>query len=413
MSGIRLLPVMMLAAAASSAVEPPADPPGEYDPGLTSFGGFVLPPRGRLSLWDRRIRLHPQAYAGGGYDSNVYAVKQPTADTFLVGGAGLQATLEPFGTETAHVDAVYRAKRYLNETSEGTYGGNVAGDWRHQGQELAYGAHASAGRADDPLLFTGESLVRQDLFASGDIAFSGRRTSASVSGWAAQRDWREASRYFDEHERDGRAVGAEVAIGRELGSGLRCEGRFGSVARRYPADSRFNDSLGFSARAGGRLATGAASALFADAGIEQRRYEDYFAGDPSYDDRTVLVPIGRAGWSWEPEPLSLLSIEVAAQGDDSVFSNYAFERDVALAGQYRLSWWSYAIGRIRASRYEEAGEIGDALRRHDRVQATAVLGTMPGPGLGISLTATCEARQSRLAEDAARFILLTELVLVY
>lgn len=328
-------------------------------------------PGGNLAYLDDRLVVHPKALLGAGADSNVRASPSGDGDVFGVAIAGVDARLQLTARDRVRLDGELVSQRYLREGDARVLGGGANAVATHVAELWRLDVSAGARRIDEPVVLTAEPVTRDEADAGVRLLLAGRVTSATLTVAADTVDWREGSRSFDAEERDARGARAALGAQREFGRAAAIRVDAALDRREYPHPGRYQDSTGWQAGIGGRLATGRRSGASAGVGWIRRVYADDFAGDPAYDDAVVSAPSGQVGWSWEWEKRSFVTVGLTRTLYDGVDANATHVTEGQAKLRVRLAWESSVEFGLR---HRWLSDSGTAAGRSDHRRTITDLG---------------------------------------
>ncbi len=277
-----------------------------------------------------RLELHPRVGVGGRYDSNVEAVNDNPKDELaaigLVGG-GLSFAWSEVTTLTAdgEVRMVVTDRPEQRWRNQGAF--NLGAQRRTPDGNLA--ARVAYGRSDEPDEQTGERL----LVDTWNAALTGDHTGHihRLSGGLLfdRSDYLDASREFDEDDRDANTYSVTAGYGLRLESGDELSLRAIADLRQYDhARASNQDSTGTHVLIGWNRQVSETVGLSIEAGVEYRRYE---STDTAVAE-DVLSPTWLVNGSTVTANESTWSLTLSGGVEDTISGN------PALGSRANLGW---------------------------------------------------------------------------
>ena len=363
-------------------------PSAESD--IVAVDGLRLRPGGNLGSADERLRWHPKAALSGLWDSNPGQNPEARSDQALRWLAGADLCWDV--GEAARVDGSVQ----VSSTDYRTFdqGDFTAGSLRlavtGQGEVWRPSLRVSALRADDPLVETGRSVIRNEYDAEAALKRTGERTTIGVGLVWYEVDYERAT-YAD--RRDRRRQEARLLAERATGDRLILEALLQGFAVVYRSDvGPYQDAVGLAATAGVRLRPRERLVLTLHLGAELRQHGDDFAGDPAYADQRVVAPVGEALAAWEVGEGGRLRLRVAQNLVEGSTANTASISIAGAGGDLTL-----AAGQFLRADATWTGRRDDGAPAAAEVASTSTLefrlGGVQPLGRGLSLTAELALRQ--------------------
>jgi hypothetical protein len=309
----------------------------DIDDRTVTVGGFPIEPMADLSYLDHRVELHPKALLGVGWNSNIFATdRNPDADGFYRVVAGLETRWHVTPRDRAFVDGEIDSQQYFSENQVDLVGGLGRLGWVHLGEVSTLGVHAGWERTNEPQEQTGEQISFDRSQADVELDRRGLTSHAVVGVGVDRTDYRQDSAFFGDDQRDAWRWNGRGRIGRAYATDSEryVRVRFGQTL--YDHEDRFQSSVVGVLAVGVEHLVATRTVLFADLGVDARRYDDDFLHDPAYDDQQTLYPIGSAGVRWSPEALTSLQAKLVADVYDSVSANAAWYGGLDVDGRLRL-----------------------------------------------------------------------------
>lgn len=404
------------AAIAAAAGLPGAEGDVDDAPGTVTVGGFRLRPMGNLRFHEGRTELHPKAMAGIGYDSNVFAVERDeTEDEFAELIAGAEGRYLGFERALITWDVELVGRTYDDVGSRDLLGGHAAARWeRDATPEVDWSAEARYERVDDPLIDTGAQVERSRLDVDGAWTRTGLANRLELAAGYTMIEHHEGGRTFGAEERDSNEGRLWLTYGRRRAEHSELLAEATLAARAYEEEDPYQDFVAASFEAGWRGIVGTRVRIHALAGVAARVHDDDFAGDPAFDDETVVAPIGSLLVRWPYEAGSHLEFHGEHRLDDATSANAALVASGAARLRHRL--------RDRFALLAEAGLLhlrfsGSAAGAEDEERTTVRLGGgleyFLRDGVGLRGTVTWDDSESETAQDYRRLIARLQLGIVY
>jgi len=403
------LPITALAAMVAAAEEEPPvlSVPGGGEPLIR---GFRHEPRANLVYLDQRVELHPKAMVGARRNDNIDAVREARGATSLFAGVGLDGRWRP--TTADRIDASVEAlsERFPQDHRRDVDGGRVAAIAIHEALEWGASLGGGASRRLAQSETTGATLGLDQADATAAATVRGRISEASLALRVAGEEWRTPGPGYVEAERDLFTTGAEARATYRFGERSEARARLAGERRDYPDTGRFNDSISGIAAVGGSLATGTRSWFSGEAGLWARRHDDDFAGDPTYDDRQTLAPVGELAWTWDWESGSRFQTRASSQRYDGYRSNTTADHAVMASVMVRLGRDTDLTGRGELHRLVDSGAPADeAERTADETRLLGVLRHGFSRGIEARLRVDHVDRRSSADDDFERWIVTVAL----
>jgi hypothetical protein len=374
-------------------------------------------PRANLTADDGTLRLHPKALLGVGYNSNIFAeADDENDDIYLRGLAGLQADWRLNPHNALALNGEIEALKYLDsDNDEGDLvGGLLTGDWFWQEANNQAQVHAGYARFDDPLIQTGEQILRQNIDGYLNLDLRGATFRTIIKAGATALDYLEDGVSFDEESRDNTVYRATARLGVNTARDTYYYALVGVDRWDYWENIQYNDSNGLTVGLGTQVRIGDRSTLTAEGGATYRLYEDDFAGIDDYDDEQVLAPYLSIAARWPWETGSRVGLNVFSRLDESLTANAAWIYGAALDGRYRLLARSALFGSLGGYHSEDSGEgPGIPNEERDTVEAVAGVEHEVTKGLVGRLRLTWTDSDAEISNDFTRYIVAFDLAAAF
>jgi hypothetical protein len=374
-------------------------------------------PRANLTADDGTLRLHPKALLGVGYNSNIFAETNNEKDDFYVRGlAGLQADWRLNAHNSVDLNGEFEGLQYSDKDNKdgNMVGGLLTADYRWNEANNNALIHAGYARFDDPLIQTGEQILRQTINGAGTVDLRGATVRTIITAGATATDYLEDGSNFSEKSRDNTIYQAMGRVGFNTARDTYYYALLGIDRWDYWDNVQYNDSNGVTAGLGTKLRIGERSTLLAEGGATYRVYEADFGNNSAYDDKKVLAPYLniKAEWPWESG--SSVGLDVFSRIDESLTANAAWIYGAVLDGRYRLLARSALFGSIGGYRSEDSGQ-GQGLTNDSRDTIEAVAGVEHEitKGLVGRLRATYTDSTADVSNDFTRYIIAVDLAAAF
>jgi hypothetical protein len=336
---------------------------------------IAVQPMANLTARDGTVTVHPKALLGVGYNSNIFTeTDDEEGDVFIRGLAGMVVDWRLNPHSSLAFNGELEALNYVDsDNDEGNlFGGLLTGDyrWREQNRDLRI--HAGYARFDDPLIQTGEQILRQSYDGSATLALSGSEMRTVLELGAGAVDYLEDGIGFSDTSRDNTTYRLTGRVGRTTARDTFYYVMLGVDRSDYWDNIQYNDSNGITAGLGAQVRLGERSTLTAEAGATYRVYEDNFGGIAAYDDEQVLAPYISVAARWPWESGSHVGLNLFSRIDESITANAAWVYGAAVDGRYRLLARSGLFGSLAAYHSEDSGDSAAIVNEtRDTFEATA------------------------------------------
>ena len=315
-------------------------------------------PMGNFNAVDGTVVLHPKVLLGVGYNDNIFATDtNEKDDVYGRGLAGLTADWRLNPHSSLAFNGEFEGLHYSeSENEKGNMVGGLADldyKWREAKNEgILHGGYA---RYDDPLVETGEQILRENIVGSGALTMQGAemRTVANASITAI--DYLEDGNGFTSDSRDNTVYSAFGRVGITTARDTFYYGLVGIDRVDYWETTQFNNSWGVTAGVGSQVRLGERSSLTAEGGVTYRVYDDNFNKNVSYDDETVLAPYINITAKWPWESGSHVGLNVFSRLDESLTANAAWASGGGIDGRYRLLARSALFASVSYYHSEDSG----------------------------------------------------------
>ena len=374
-------------------------------------------PRANLTADDGTLRLHPKAMLGVGYNSNIFAEAQDEKDDFYVRGlAGLQADWRLNAHNSLALNGEFEGLQYSDDDNKdgNMVGGLLTADYRWNEANNNAVVHAGYARFDDPLIQTGEQILRQTIDGSGMVDLRGANLRTIIKASVTATDYLEDGSGFSEESRDSTVYQVLGRLGLNTARDTYYYALLGVDRWDYWDNVQYNDSNGILAGLGTKLRMGDRATLLAEGGATYRIYEEDFGNNAAYDDKQVLAPYLniQALWPWESG--SSVGLNAFSRLDESLTANAAWVYGAVLDGRYRLLARSALFGSLGGYHSEDSGQ-GQGLANDSRDTLEAVAGVEHEitKGLVGRLRATYTDSTADVSNDFTRYIVAVDLAAAF
>jgi hypothetical protein len=274
--------------------------------------------------------------------------------------------------------------------------------------------HGGYARFDDPLIQSGETILRQNIDGSLSVALQGATVRTVLDGQIIATDYLEDGIDFSDESRDSTLYRASGRFGWTSARETFYYGLLSVDFNDYWENIQYNDSTGITAGVGAQVRLGERSVLTAEGGMTYRMYEDNYAGVSAYDDEEVLAPYASVAARWPWESGSHVGLRLFSRVDESLTSNAAWIYGLQLDGRYRLLAHSALIGAVAGYHSEDSGE-GPGIPAEERDTLEAMVGVEHEITKGFvgRLKGTYTDSSAELSNDFTRYIVALDLAVAY
>ncbi len=308
---IRIVPAILLVASAVHSGE--AEAP-------VQVRDFNIQPMGNLAYANGTLTVHPKAMLTVGSDSNIYATEKNVKDDQYVGGlVGVEARYAASEALTAALDLQLRADHYFNEDDRDMVGGTGALNVDWKGEVATAGVALDYARFDDPLVQTGEKVLRENLDGVGYAGWQGPSYNGRLGLGGRSVQYLEDVGGFEADQRSYTGALADLRVGMLGGEETETYGTVKYSSWAYEDNTLLNDGSQVSATVGWRTTLGGRTKLVLEGGVDMRSYDK--ESGPGADDKDVVLPVATVLLAWPWSERSELSGRLYAQADNSLTSN--------------------------------------------------------------------------------------------
>lgn len=375
-------------------------------------------PRANLTADDGTLRLHPKAMLGVGYNSNIFAEAENEKDDIFVRGlAGLQADWRLNPHNSLALNGELEGLQYFDSDYEdgNLVGGLLTGDYRWREANNDVLVHVGYARFDDPLIQTGEQILRQDIDGLAVVTLQGATLRTVIDGGATALDYLEDGSGFTEESRDNTVYHVTGRMGVTTARETFYYGLVGIDYIDYWDNIQYNDSNGITAGVGAQVRLGERSTLTAEGGVTYRVYEDDFGGFDANDDKTVYAPYLSIAARWPWESGSQVGLNIFSRIDESLTANAAWVYGASLDGRYRLLAKSALFGSAGFYHSEDSGDGPStfAVEERDTLEAAGGIEHAITKGLVGRLKVTWTDSDAEVSNDFTRYIVGFDLAVAF
>jgi hypothetical protein len=403
---VALLTALAVALPAAHAAE------GAAEPQPVQVKDFSVRPMANLAYADNKLVVHPKVLVGIGYDSNVYAeTTDENSGMFVHGLAGVVLDYRLNPHQSLAFDGEFETVTYLkNENDDADLvGGRAAADYRWEEARNNADLHLGYARFNDPLIQTGEQVLRQtvDGHIGGEFTSSVVRSVVQVG--IVSTDYLEDATYFTESSRDNNQFDATLRIGYSEARDTFYYALLGYQRVAYDEDTQFNSSNGVTGGLGLQVRLGERSRLTAEAGATYRVYDNNYAGNTAWDDEKVLAPYLNVAAVWPWEEGSHVGVRLFSRLDESITANAAWVYGGILDGRLRMAQHTGLFASVGVYQTKDSGS-GSGIQVEERTTTEGQAGIEHELRRGVVVRAkgTYTDSDSKTANDFTRTILALE-----
>ena len=352
----------------------------EQDAQPVQVKDFYVKPMANLNFRNGTITLDPKVLVGIGYDSNIFSVPSgvsKNSDGFYVGMVGLTLRDRLNDHNRLVIDGEFETDRYFDSSKNNQgdlTGGHARADyyWTNKQADEIH-AEGEYQKFRDPLVETGETILRQTADASLYGTWNGPKSRVVVGGSFLRTDYLEDSAFFVASARSNDYYEGDIRVGYVPARESFYYVMASVLATKYDHNTQFNNSGGFIAALGAQKLLATRTSLLIEAGVEHKTYTNDFNASPQYNDKSVSAPYGNLFLNWKYEEGSNVGIRGFSELNDSLTANSAwiYGGDIetrrrltaraALFGSataYHSKDDGHAVGVAVEARTTEVGELG-------------------------------------------------------
>jgi hypothetical protein len=378
----------------------------------------AVTPRANLTFDNGTLRLNPKAMLGGGFNSNVFAERdgQENDDSFIHGLIGLEADWRLNPHNSFQLNGELETVTYTDsDNDEGDLvGGLLAADYRWHEANNDLRLHAGYARFDDPLIQTGEQILRQNIDGHARLTLQGATVRTVVEFGATALDYLEDGIGFTQETRDNTVYRLVGRMGVTTARDTYYYALVGVDLFDYWENTVYNDSNGVTAGLGAQVRLGERSTLTAEAGATMRMYDDNFLAQTAYDDEDYLAPYLSIAARWPWESGSQVGLNAFSRIDESLTANAAWVYGAQLDGRYRLLADAGLFGALGFYHSEDSGQgVGIELEERDTLEVSGGLDYTITRGLVGRLKGTYTDSEATISNDFTRYIIAVDLAAAF
>lgn len=390
---------------------------GGAEPQPVQVKDFSVRPMANLAYSDDSLVLHPKVLVGVGYDSNVYTeTTNENSGSFVEGMVGVVVDYRLNGHQSVVIDGEFETKNYLKkENDDGDLlGGRAAFDYRWQEEQNNAGLHLGYDRFDDPLIQTGEQILRQAIDGNVTAAFSTSVVRTVVKVGAVATDYLEDASFFTKDSRDNNDITATVRVGYSEARDTFYYALLGYERISYDEDIQFNSSNSATGGLGLQVRLGERSTLTAEGGVTYRVYDHNFANNTAWDDEKVLAPYLNLAVRWPWEEGSHVGARLFSRLDESVTANAAWVYGGIFEGRLRMAQHTGLFGSVGAYQSKDSGS-GSGLQAEERttVEGQAGIEHELRRGVVVRAKGVYTDSDSKTSNDFSRSVLTLEVAAAF
>jgi len=334
----------------------------EQDAPPVQVKDLTIKPMANLSFRNGTITVDPKVLVGIGYDSNIFSVPSggtKNSDGFYVGLVGLTLRDRLNDHNRVVVDGEFETDRYFDSSKNNTgdlTGGHARADyfWTDNKADEIH-AEGEYQKYRDPLVETGETILRQTANASLYGTWQGPKSRVVVGGSFLRTDYLQDSAFFIASARSNDYYEGDIRVGYAPAKESFYYVMATALATKYDHNTEFNNSGGFIAALGVQKLLATRTSLLIEAGVEHKTYTNDFNADPEYNDKSVSAPYGNLFLNWKWEEGSNVGIRGFSTLQDSLTANSAWIYGGDLEARYRLAARASLFGSITAYHSKDDG----------------------------------------------------------
>ncbi len=401
---VAVLTALAFAIPASFAAEGAAEPVPVKD--------FSVRPMGNLAYDDKRLVLHPKVLVGVGYDSNVYTeATNENSGSFVHGLVGVLLDYRLNQHQSIALNGEFETKNYLKKENDKAdlVGGSGAFDYRWQEERNNAGLHLGYDRFNDPLIQTGEQVLRQSIDGNISGTFSTSVVRSVIKVGVVRTDYLEDAGFFTKDSRDNNAIDATLRIGYSEARDTFYYALVGYQRIQYDENTQFNSSNSATGGLGLQVRLGDRSTLTAEGGLTYRVYDNNFSANTAYDDKKVLAPYVNVAIKWPWEEGSHVGMNLFSRLDESVTANAAWVYGGILDGRLRMAQHTGLFASVGVYQSKDSGSgSGIQIEERNTVEGQAGIEHELRRGVVVRVKGVYTDSSSKTANDFSRQVLTLE-----
>lgn len=374
-------------------------------------------PRANLTADDGTLTLHPKAMVGVGYNSNIFAeATDEKSDLYVQGLIGLQADWRLNAHNSVAFNGEFEGLSYADSdySAGNMVGGLLNGDYRWHEANNDARVHVGYARFNDPLIETGEQILRENIDGSAIVTLQGATMRTVIDAGVVALNYLEGGSGFTADSRDNTVYHAIGRLGMTSARDTFYYALIGIDYIDYWKNTQYNDSNGLTVGLGAQVRLGERSVLSAEGGVTYRAYDDNFGGIVSYDDETVYAPYVSVTARWPWESGSQVGLNLFSRIDESLTANAAWVYGAQLDGRYRLLARSGLFGSLGGYHSEDSGQgPGITVEKRNTIEASVGVDHEIAKGLVGRLRLTYTDSDAEISNDFARYIVAFDLATAF
>jgi hypothetical protein len=361
-------PVSLLVALAcvGSAVGADQDPVNVKD--------ISVRPMANLTADNGTLVLHPKVLLGVGFNDNIFATEtNEKDDVYGRGLVGLTADWRLNPHNSLAFNGEFEGLHYSKSENENgnMVGGLAEADYKWREAKNEGTIHGGYARFDDPLVETGQQILRENFIGSGSLTMQGSEMRTVANANITATNYLEDGLGFTSDSRDNSVYSAMGRFGITTARDTYYYALIGGDRVEYWDSNQFNNSWGVKAGLGSQVRLGDRSSLTAEAGVDYRVYDDYFNKSATYDDKTIIGPYVNIAARWPWETGSHVGLKAFSRLDESLTANAALVYGGGLDGRYRLLAHSALFAAANIYHSEDSGQgAGIATETRDTIDVS-------------------------------------------
>jgi hypothetical protein len=190
-------------------------------------------------------------------------------------------------------------------------------DWR--GEVATAGVALDYARFDDPLVQTGQKVLRENLDGIGYAGWQGPSVNGRLGLGGRSVQYLENVGGFQADQRSYTGALANLRVGMAGGEETETYGQVNYSSWAYEDETLLNDGSQVSATVGWRTTLGGRTRLVLEGGVDLRTYDE--ESGTGADDKDIVLPVATVLVAWPWDERSELSGRVYMQADNSLTSN--------------------------------------------------------------------------------------------
>ena len=378
---------------------------------------IAVRPMGNLKSDDGTFSIHPKVMLGVGYNDNIFATNTNEADDVYGRGlAGLMGDWRLNPHNSLAFNGELEGLQYSKSENDqaNMVGGLAEADYKWREAKNEGVVHGGYARFDDPLVETGQQILRENIIGSGSLTMQGSEMKTVASASIEATNYLDEGSGFTDASRDNTTYDVMCRLGTTTARETYYYGLVGIDRIDYWDNVQFNDSWGATAGVGAQVRMGERSTLTAEAGVSYRVYDEDFSQIAAYDDKTVFAPYINivALWPWESG--SHVGLNIFSRIDESLTANASYVYGAGLDGRYRLLVRSALFASLSYYHSEDSGQgVGIAVESRDTVEGGGGIEHEMCKGVVGRLKAVYTDSNAELANTFTRLVVAADLAIAF